>query len=59
VQGVRSGVKLLFAVTQASALDVESFYRNKTMTLIVSSDIGGGYDAYARLLARHITRHIP
>jgi tripartite-type tricarboxylate transporter receptor subunit TctC len=50
---------LLVAITEARAEDVASFYKNKTMTLIVSSDVGGGYDAYARLLARHITRHVP
>ncbi|MDB5649236.1 MAG: family tricarboxylate transporter, receptor protein [Hyphomicrobiales bacterium] len=45
----------------ASAVDetVEAFYRNRQVTLIVGSSAGGGYDAYSRLLARHIGRHIP
>jgi tripartite-type tricarboxylate transporter receptor subunit TctC len=47
------------SVMSARAQDVEGFYKGRTMTLIVSSDVGGGYDAYARLLARHITRHVP
>src|SRR4051812_4851653 len=47
------------SVMSARAQDVEDFYKGRTMTLIVSSDVGGGYDAYARLLARHITRHVP
>jgi tripartite-type tricarboxylate transporter receptor subunit TctC len=52
-------IVLASSVTAARAQDVEAFYRSRTMTLIVSSDVGGGYDAYARLLARHITRHMP
>ena len=54
-------IAVLFALTfvPATAQDVEGFYKNRTMTLIVSSDVGGGYDTYSRSLARHMTRHIP
>jgi tripartite-type tricarboxylate transporter receptor subunit TctC len=38
---------------------VADFYRGKTVTLIVGYSAGGGYDTYARVLARHIGRHIP
>lgn len=38
---------------------VASFYRGKTVTINVGYTAGGGYDVYARLLARHIGRHIP
>src|SRR5437868_15301646 len=37
----------------------DSFYRGKTVTLVVGYSAGGGYDQYARLLARHLGRHIP
>src|SRR5712692_7976577 len=30
----------------------------KTVTIVVGSSPGGGYDTYARILARHIGRHI-
>ena len=43
----------------ASFADVASFYKNKTMTIYIGVAAGGGYDAYSRTLARHITRHIP
>jgi tripartite-type tricarboxylate transporter receptor subunit TctC len=43
----------------ARADSVEEFYRGRTVTLIVSSGVGGGYDTYGRTLARHIGRHIP
>jgi tripartite-type tricarboxylate transporter receptor subunit TctC len=31
----------------------------KSMTIVVGFSPGGGYDAYARLLARHLERHLP
>jgi tripartite-type tricarboxylate transporter receptor subunit TctC len=39
----------------------DDFYRTKplTLTLVVGYAVGGGYDVYARLLARHLPRHIP
>src|SRR4051794_20635632 len=43
----------------ARADAIEEFYRGRSMTLVVSSGVGGGYDTYGRMLARHITRHIP
>lgn len=38
---------------------VANFYRGKTVTLLVGYSAGGGYDVYARTLARHIGRYIP
>ena len=35
------------------------FWPNKTVTIIAPTAPGGGYDAYARLVARHIGKHIP
>jgi len=43
----------------ASAQPVAEFYRGKTVTLIVSSATGGGYDTLARVIASHLGRHIP
>jgi tripartite-type tricarboxylate transporter receptor subunit TctC len=48
----------LLAATPASAQDAD-FYKGKTINLIVGFTPGGGYDIYARLLARHLPRHIP
>jgi tripartite-type tricarboxylate transporter receptor subunit TctC len=44
---------------RAHAQSAESFYRGKNVTFIVPDGVGGGYDAYARLLARHLADHIP
>jgi tripartite-type tricarboxylate transporter receptor subunit TctC len=47
------------ACAPAMAQPAEEFYRGKTITITVGSDAGAGYDAYARLLGRHIGKHIP
>jgi len=55
-------VSLLFAagaVVQASAQTPAEFYKGKQITLITSASVGGGYDQYARLLAKHMPRFIP
>ena len=31
----------------------------RTISIVVGSSAGGGYDTYARILARHIGRYIP
>lgn len=35
------------------------FYAGKTIEFVVGADSGGGYDTYARAIARHLPRHIP
>ncbi len=54
---------LMLAVMSASrpaaAQTVADFYKGKTITIVVGSDVGGGYDLTARTLAHHLARHIP
>lgn len=47
------------AIEPAAADPIADFYRGKTMQMIVATAPGGDYDTRARLLARHIGRHIP
>jgi tripartite-type tricarboxylate transporter receptor subunit TctC len=47
------------AASQARADTVADFYRGKQINLIVGYGPGGGYDVYARLVGRHLGRHIP
>jgi tripartite-type tricarboxylate transporter receptor subunit TctC len=54
--GLALACMLAAAIGPAAA---EDFYKGKTITLMVGSAEGGGYDQYARLLARHMGRHIP
>ena len=50
----------LIAAGPAEAQDaVAQFYRGKQISLYIGSTPGGGYDAYARLLARKFSSHIP
>lgn len=41
------------------AQTVEEFYTGKTVELYIGYTVGGGYDSYARTLARHMGKHIP
>jgi len=50
---------LCVSVTPAYAQSVEDFYKNKSISLVVGFSVGGGYDLYARHLARHMGKHIP
>ena len=51
---------LLLAVMISGPLHAaDDFYKGKRVRLIVSSSPGGGNDTYSRLIARHISRHIP
>jgi tripartite-type tricarboxylate transporter receptor subunit TctC len=43
----------------ARAQSVEEFYANTNVSLYIGYSVGGGYDLYGRLVARHIGRHIP
>src|ERR1700719_385286 len=43
----------------ARAQDPAAFYAGKNIDLQIGYSVGGGYDLYARLLARHMGNHIP
>src|SRR5215468_533995 len=56
------GAGLIVAVmtaSQAAADPVADFYRGQTISLVVGANTGGGYDAYARPVSRHLGRFIP
>jgi tripartite-type tricarboxylate transporter receptor subunit TctC len=51
---------LLMATGVSARADaVADFYKEKTITLVVATNPGGGYDLYARTLATYIPNHIP
>jgi tripartite-type tricarboxylate transporter receptor subunit TctC len=56
---VLTTVVLGLSATPAAAQSVADFYAGKQITMIVGSTVGGGYDNQARLVARHLGRHIP
>ena len=43
----------------ARADPVADFYRGKTVSMIIASSAGGGYDTLSRAIARHLGKHIP
>ena len=49
----------LAAPSFSMADPVGDFYRGKSVELIVGFSPGGGYDVYARLVGRHMGKHIP
>ena len=49
----------ILAMSPAKADAVADFYKEKTVTVIVSTSAGGGYDTMARAIARFIGRHMP
>jgi tripartite-type tricarboxylate transporter receptor subunit TctC len=53
------GVTLTCAPEPARSDDISDFYAGRNVQLIIGYAPGGGYDDYARLLGRHIGRHIP
>src|SRR5499433_3228167 len=54
-----AAIVLSMAVMAAQAQDVADFYKAKNVELYIGYSVGGGYDLWARVLARHIGRHIP
>jgi tripartite-type tricarboxylate transporter receptor subunit TctC len=52
-------VAWLTANTALAQDAVEAFYRGKSVTITVGSAVGGGFDAYARLVSHHLAKHIP
>jgi tripartite-type tricarboxylate transporter receptor subunit TctC len=54
----RIAILTLF-LTSSGAQAQDTFYRGKTVRIIVGASAGGGYDTYSRTIARHMGKHIP
>lgn len=50
---------VIACATPAFADPVADFYQGKQIRFVIRSNVGGTYDLYARLLGRHMSRHIP
>jgi tripartite-type tricarboxylate transporter receptor subunit TctC len=48
-----------FTTGAFAADEVERLYKGKQVKIIVGSGAGGGYDTYARLVGRHLGKHVP
>jgi tripartite-type tricarboxylate transporter receptor subunit TctC len=49
----------MIAWLAAAPVRAADFYASKTIDFIIGGDVGGGYDIYARVVARHLNRFIP
>jgi tripartite-type tricarboxylate transporter receptor subunit TctC len=56
---LRVGGIALIAALMAAPATAADFYAGKTIDFIIGGDVGGGYDIYARVVARHLNRLIP
>jgi tripartite-type tricarboxylate transporter receptor subunit TctC len=56
---VCSALFLSLSLPAGAQEDVAAFYRGKQIRIVVGSAVGGGYDLFARAVARHIVHHIP
>ena len=57
--GLMAAAFMVVAVSGARAQSPADFYKGKTVDLYIGYSVGGGYDLYARFLARHMSKHIP
>jgi tripartite-type tricarboxylate transporter receptor subunit TctC len=49
----------LLPLSHAGAQSPAEFYKGKNVDLYIGYSVGGGYDLYARMLAKHMGKHIP
>ena len=54
-----AAVLAMIPLSPAPADSLADFYKGKNVDMYIGYSAGGGYDIYARLLARHIGKHIP
>lgn len=52
-------VAAFLATVQQAPVSAAPFYQGKVLRIVVSASPGGGFDTFARLLARHIGQYIP
>lgn len=47
------------AASMTGSAHAQEFYKGRNVTMLIPSSAAGGYDTYARLLARHLGKHLP
>jgi tripartite-type tricarboxylate transporter receptor subunit TctC len=66
-KSILSGIRMAVAMggfaaaltSPAAAQSPAEFYKGKNIDLIIGFTQGGGYDVYARVVGRHMEKHIP
>lgn len=55
-----AAVALLGAIAPAAVAQAQSdFFSGKTISVEIGADVGGGFDAYGRVIAEYLGRHVP
>ena len=57
--GIFATIAILATINASIAIAEDNFYAGKTVQVIIGFSAGGGYDLYARTVARYMARHIP
>src|SRR3954453_6995971 len=58
-RGLLAAALLIAAVSGGRAQSGADYNKGKTVDLYIGYSVGGGYDLYARMVARHLGKHIP
>jgi len=58
-RGLLVAAVLVAAASGSRAQSVADFYKGKNVDLYIGYSVGGAYDLYARMIAKHIGRYIP
>jgi tripartite-type tricarboxylate transporter receptor subunit TctC len=58
-RGMAAAAFVALPVSAGFAQTPAEFYKGKNVDLYIGYTVGGGYDVYARLVARHMGKHIP
>src|SRR5438874_1471789 len=62
VHSVRTFILAVLALALPSPCHAQppaEFYKGRSIDLYIGTSVGGGYDAYGRMLARHIGKYLP
>ena len=59
LRGLLAAAAAMLVASLAHAQTAEPFFARKTITIYIGYTAGGSYDLYARLIARHLGKHIP
>jgi len=52
-------IAVMSLASAAQGATADDFYKGKTIRIVVGFSAGGGFDTYARTIARHLGKHIP
>ena len=58
-RAVAGAILAFWTSASTAAEDAGRFYKGRTVSIVIGHEVGTGFDIYGRVLARHLSRHIP